>query len=79
MRVAALGRTEILYNSILNLQANGHQIVLIGTWKEAPEYSKTSEDFRQLSEKLGVDYKFFSKPLRARCILRGKLEREIII
>jgi len=62
MRVVALGRTDMLYNSILQLSKNGHKIIFIGTCKEGPEYRKTSEDFKQLSENLDVDYKFFSKP-----------------
>ena len=31
MKIAAIGRTELLYNSILELEKSGHRIVLIIT------------------------------------------------
>lgn len=56
MRVAAIGRTEILYNTIELMVEQGHEIGLIVTTKETPEYTKTSEDFKQLAEKLGAKF-----------------------
>jgi len=54
MRIAALGRTDILLNAINILNENGHDIVLIGTCNEAPEYQVGVEDFEQLATSLGA-------------------------
>jgi UDP-4-amino-4-deoxy-L-arabinose formyltransferase/UDP-glucuronic acid dehydrogenase (UDP-4-keto-hexauronic acid decarboxylating) len=49
MRIAIIGRTEILYDTALRLHEAGHQISCIVTAKEAPEYTRTSEDFGRLA------------------------------
>ena len=56
MRIAIIGRTETLYETALHLRERGHEIVLIITAKEAPEYSRTSADFRALAETWGVQF-----------------------
>jgi len=56
MRIVALGRTEILYNSILELKKNGHEIVLIITCQESPGYKITANDFKLLANSLGVEF-----------------------
>lgn len=56
MRIAILGRTEILYDTAKLLEKSGHEIVLIGTCKEAPEYSVTEKDFRELAEDMSVPF-----------------------
>jgi methionyl-tRNA formyltransferase len=56
MRVAIIGRTEILYETALQLQAAGHKIVCILTAMEAPEYLRGAEDFRALAEQWGVPF-----------------------
>lgn len=56
MRIAIIGRTEILYETVTLLRDNGYEIGLIVTAKEAPEYQKTSGDFRKLAESLGVPF-----------------------
>lgn len=56
MRVAIIGRSEILYDTALLLQKQGHEIAVVITAKEAPEYTKTSNDFKTLSEELGADF-----------------------
>jgi UDP-4-amino-4-deoxy-L-arabinose formyltransferase/UDP-glucuronic acid dehydrogenase (UDP-4-keto-hexauronic acid decarboxylating) len=56
MRVAIIGRTEILYDTAVQLQAAGHEIVCILTAKEAPEYKRDSEDFRVLAEQWAVPF-----------------------
>lgn len=53
MRVAVIGRTETLFEAAIQMKAMGHEIPLIVTAKEAPEYSKTTEDFRLLAKKWG--------------------------
>ncbi len=56
MNIALIGRTEALYNTANYLMKNGHCIKLIVTDKEALEYSKTAEDFKFLSRKIGSRY-----------------------
>lgn len=50
MKIAIIGRTEILYDSALLLREAGHEIVCILTAKEAPEYTRTAQDFRKLAD-----------------------------
>ena len=56
MRIAIIGRTEILYETAERLHAHGYEIGLILTAKAAPEYKKTEEDFKRLAEKLDVPF-----------------------
>lgn len=56
MRIAIIGRSELLYNSAIALLENGHSIPLIITSKEAPEYKITATHFRELSEKINAAY-----------------------
>jgi methionyl-tRNA formyltransferase len=60
MRIAIIGRTEILYETALRLREQGHEISLFITAKEAPEYNKKSADFCELAEKWGIP--FFHTP-----------------
>ena len=56
MKVAAIGRTEMLYDSILEVKRHGHEIVLIITCQESPEYKRQANDFKLLAESFGVDF-----------------------
>jgi len=56
MRIAIIGRSEVLFATAEHLRKEGHEIFLIVTAKEAPEYTKTSTDFRLLAESWGVSY-----------------------
>lgn len=56
MRIAIIGRTEVLYETAEILRDNGHEIVVVITAKEAPEYTKTSDDFKMLADQLGVPF-----------------------
>lgn len=56
MRVAVIGRTSILYKSALSLLEQGHEIVLIGTCKESPEYKIKASDYIALAQKLNIPY-----------------------
>ena len=60
MKIAIIGRSEILYDSALFLVEKGHQISIIATSKETKDYLKTSHDFKDLSKKLGA--KFIRSP-----------------
>jgi len=55
MRIVALGRTGMLYKSIINLNQQGHEIVLIVTGNEEREYTCGAKDFKRLSTELGCD------------------------
>ncbi len=61
MIFTAIGRTEILYNTINLLRTNGHQAKLIITSKEAPEYTRTSEDFRHLAKEINAEFLYTPK------------------
>lgn len=61
MRIAIIGRTEILYETVELLIKYGYQIPLIITSKEAPEYIKTSQDFEELANRIGAKYLYTSK------------------
>ena len=52
MKIAIIGRTEILYDTVVLLAEKGHEIKLIVTAKEAPEYTRTADDFKKLAKKL---------------------------
>lgn len=56
MRVAILGRTKMLYDSIEKLQYAGHQIVLIGTCRAQEEYDVDENDFKIKAEEIGCDF-----------------------
>jgi UDP-4-amino-4-deoxy-L-arabinose formyltransferase/UDP-glucuronic acid dehydrogenase (UDP-4-keto-hexauronic acid decarboxylating) len=56
LKIGVIGRTEILFRTLSNLRSAGHEIVHIVTAKEAPEYSKTSADFRKLADKWNVPF-----------------------
>ncbi|WP_417328576.1 methionyl-tRNA formyltransferase [Halarcobacter sp.] len=56
MIVAIIGRTEILYKTVELFLKNGYKIPLIMTYKEAPEYTKTSKDFEELANRIGAKY-----------------------
>ena len=56
MRIAIIGRSEILYDTALRLQALGHEIAVVVTAKEAPEYTRTADDFRALADSSGAPF-----------------------
>ena len=61
MKVAIIGRTEILYETIELLRSNSHEIVCILTAKEAPEYKRTALDFKNLAQQLRIPFAMGSK------------------
>ena len=63
MRIAIIGRTEILYNTVLQLMANDHTVTSILTAKEAPEYTRTVNDFQALSSHHNLPFATGSKIL----------------
>ncbi len=61
MNIAIIGRSEIMYETIELCLAQGFQIPIIITAKEAPEYTKTSNDFEKIALKIGAKYFCTSK------------------
>lgn len=61
MKIAIIGRTEILYETVELFLENGYEIPLIITAKEAPEYTKTSKDFEELAKNIGAKFLYTSK------------------
>ena len=56
MRVAIIGRTQMLYDSALALAQAGHAICGVLTAPAAPEYTRTEADFERLAERFGCPY-----------------------
>ena len=56
MKFAALGRTQLLYESIQSARRAGHEPVCIATAAAAPEYSRTEKDFELLAQEIGCPF-----------------------
>lgn len=56
MKIAVIGRTEILYKTTELLHSLHYAVPVIITAKEAPEYTKTSKDYEELAHKLGARF-----------------------
>lgn len=61
MRVAIIGRTEWLYKTAELLIDAGHEIKLVVTSKEMPEYKITSEDYRILAGRVNCPFIYTPK------------------
>ncbi|MDA8828897.1 formyltransferase family protein [Candidatus Pelagibacter bacterium] len=61
MKVAIIGRSEILYETIKTFLRDGFEIKLIITSKETPEYKKKSKDFKKLAKKIKAKYIYSNK------------------
>ena len=72
MKVAIIGRTEILYETIELLRSNNHEIVCILTAKEAPEYKRTALDFKNLAQQLRIPFAMGFAPPAGACFCRHK-------
>lgn len=56
MRIAIIGRSEILLETAERLIQHGYQIPLIITAKEAPEYLKKAKDFKIFAKKINASF-----------------------
>jgi UDP-4-amino-4-deoxy-L-arabinose formyltransferase/UDP-glucuronic acid dehydrogenase (UDP-4-keto-hexauronic acid decarboxylating) len=56
VRVAIIGRSEILYDTAERLVAAGYQIALVITAKEAPEYEARVPEFAALAKRLNTPF-----------------------
>ena len=70
MKIAIIGRTEILYDTAIYLKEAGHDICCIITAKEAPEYTRTVEDFRRLAKLYNIPFASGSKIIKNIDLLR---------
>lgn len=61
MRIAIIGRTEILFETAIQLKKAGHEICCIITSKEAPEYTKTAKDFKEIAKEWNIPFAIGSK------------------
>jgi methionyl-tRNA formyltransferase len=68
MKIAIIGRTEILYKTVEVLLDNGYEIPLIVTSEETPEYKKSAEDFEKLARRIDAKYLYTSKLSSIECI-----------
>ena len=82
MKVAALGRTRMLYDSILRVHEAGHEITLIGTCAAAPEYGVTARDFQRLARRLQCpffDDARINRPQRLKQLGRARADAAISV
>ena len=56
MRIAIIGRTEILYDVAERLREEGYELACILSAKEASEYRRAADDFRAFSESYHVPF-----------------------
>jgi len=56
MKFAAIGRTQMLYESIIKCIQSGHEVSIIWTCPAAPEYKRNEQDFANLAKDLDVPY-----------------------
>lgn len=56
MKVAIIGRTQILYETALKLHEEGYEISCIITAKAAPEYTRNENDFKNLAKEIGTSF-----------------------
>lgn len=56
LRVAVIGRTEMLLQAAKAVQARGHRIALVVTSRPSPESQAAQDDFRKLAEEAGAGY-----------------------
>lgn len=61
MKIAVIGRSEVLFDTLEKMSNNGHEIKLVVTSKEAPEYTKTSSDFEKKAEELSASFIYTPK------------------
>ena len=60
MKLAIIGRTQMLYETAQALHAAGHAIACIITAPAAPEYSRTEHDFEALAQRWHVPFRCVS-------------------
>lgn len=61
MKIAIIGRSELMFDTMLLCRKNNWEIALVVTAKEAPEYKKTAKDFEALAIEIGAEYLYTPK------------------
>jgi UDP-4-amino-4-deoxy-L-arabinose formyltransferase/UDP-glucuronic acid dehydrogenase (UDP-4-keto-hexauronic acid decarboxylating) len=61
VRLAVIGRTEVLLDAAQLAVENGHEISCVVSAKEAPEYKKSVQDFKNFAENCAVPFVETSK------------------
>jgi methionyl-tRNA formyltransferase len=56
VKIAVIGRTQMLFQVIKLLEQTEHQIVIIGTCKESPEYTVKSSDYERAANEKGIPF-----------------------
>lgn len=56
MKLVALGRSSLLFNTIRRLADAGHEFKAIATCRPAPEYPVVESDFERLANELNADF-----------------------
>ncbi len=56
MKVVAIGRTSMLYNSVLKLSEDAHEVKTIITAKSAHEYTRNEEEFKALAKETHASF-----------------------
>ena len=56
MKIAVIGRTEVLLQTAELLVEKGHEVVCVITAKAAPEYKVSEQDFSDAAKRFGADY-----------------------
>lgn len=56
MKLAIIGRTQLLYDTAVALHRAGHEIGCVVTAPAAPEYSRSAADFEVLARSLGAKF-----------------------
>jgi methionyl-tRNA formyltransferase len=78
MKIAVIGRSELLFETVELLRQAGHDIVCVITAKAAPEYKKTESDFECLAKELGVPFAITST-IKSQYDLLVKTEPQIAV
>lgn len=61
MKIGIIGRSELLYNTVLLLEETGHEIVGIVSCKAAPEMLVDENDFEELAVRLNTKFLYDPK------------------
>jgi len=56
MKIAIIGRNQILYETALKLHQEGHEIACFITSKAAPEYTRNENDIKELAKQLNASF-----------------------
>ncbi|MDP1571604.1 MAG: formyltransferase family protein [Vicinamibacterales bacterium] len=56
MRLAVIGRTEVLHAAAEHLRAEGHEVVLVATAREAPESAMAVQEFDAYAASIGARF-----------------------